>query len=308
MRRLRLLRHSRISNLQIHSGKSRRRFLRHGSGTRGSAMALVQSQQLTDKETPHKQRGFLMPARNCANFVLPLFANTTGAQDMSTPVITVFVRHSDGCKYAGDEFSRRCDCRKHFRWTQNGTQYRRKAGTRSWEEAEEIKRQLQDELAGRTPETRPEDNVRTVSEAVTSSSRTKRSKAYRLAWCPGTRVSWAASKRTATKRTSSRSHGSRGNCSQATRQRGKSIIRPATRGRPCANGSVASCGTALSADGWTASPPCPRLKRMNLPRSRSLRRSTSACWPRLIQCGPCALMQKASRGCSARKPRRGSGH
>lgn len=86
---------------------------------------------------------------------------------MGTPVITVFVRHSDGCKYAGDEFSRRCDCRKHFRWTQNGTQYRRKAGTRTWEEAEEIKRQLQDELAGRTPETRPEDNVRTVSEAVT---------------------------------------------------------------------------------------------------------------------------------------------
>jgi site-specific recombinase XerD len=89
---------------------------------------------------------------------------------MSTPVITIFVRHSakedKPCKYADDEFSRRCDCRKHFRWTQNGTQYRRKAGTRSWEEAEEIKRQLQDELAGRTPETRPEDNVHPVSEAV----------------------------------------------------------------------------------------------------------------------------------------------
>src|ERR1035437_6260751 len=89
---------------------------------------------------------------------------------MSTPVITIFVRHSakndKPCKYADDEFSRRCDCRKHFRWTQNGTQYRRKAGTRSWEEAEEIKRQLQDELAGRTPETRPEDNVHPVSEAI----------------------------------------------------------------------------------------------------------------------------------------------
>jgi integrase/recombinase XerD len=91
---------------------------------------------------------------------------------MSSPVITIFVRHSVNakdnkpCKYADDEFSHRCDCRKHFRWTQNGIQYRRKAGTRSWEEAEEIKRQLQDELAGRTPETRPEDNVRTVTEAV----------------------------------------------------------------------------------------------------------------------------------------------
>ena len=91
---------------------------------------------------------------------------------MSSPVITIFVRHSVNakdnkpCKYADDEFSRRCDCRKHFRWTQNGVQYRRKAGTRSWEEAEEIKRQLQDELAGRTPEVRPEDNVHPVSEAV----------------------------------------------------------------------------------------------------------------------------------------------
>src|SRR5215469_4193280 len=89
---------------------------------------------------------------------------------MSTPVVTIFVRHGfrngKPCKYTGDEFSRRCNCPKHFRWTQNGTQYRRKAGTRSWERAEEIKRQLQDQLAGRTTETRPEDNVRAVSEAV----------------------------------------------------------------------------------------------------------------------------------------------
>lgn len=86
------------------------------------------------------------------------------------PVVTIFVRHGSKegkpCKYSGDQFSRRCNCPKHFRWTQNGIQYRRKAGTRSWEEAEEIKRQLQDQMAGRTPETRPEDNVRTVAEAV----------------------------------------------------------------------------------------------------------------------------------------------
>lgn len=84
---------------------------------------------------------------------------------MSTaPVITVFVRHAADCKYAGDEFSRRCQCRKHLRWTHNGKQHRRKAGTRSWEEAEEVKRQLQDQLAGRA--TAPENNVRAVSEAV----------------------------------------------------------------------------------------------------------------------------------------------
>ena len=69
------------------------------------------------------------------------------------PLITIFVRHSADCKYAGDEFCKRCSCRKHLRWTQGGKQYRRKAGTRSWQEAEEQKRRLEDQLAGRTPTT-----------------------------------------------------------------------------------------------------------------------------------------------------------
>src|SRR5258708_2467754 len=68
-----------------------------------------------------------------------------------TPLITTFVRHTPGCKYAGDEFCKRCNCRKHFRWTQNGKQYRRKANTRSWEEAEREKRRLEDQLAGHKP-------------------------------------------------------------------------------------------------------------------------------------------------------------
>jgi integrase/recombinase XerD len=65
------------------------------------------------------------------------------------PVITIFVRHSADCKYKGDEFCKRCNCRKHFRWTQNGKQFRKKAGTRSWAEAELLKRELEDQLAGR---------------------------------------------------------------------------------------------------------------------------------------------------------------
>lgn len=89
---------------------------------------------------------------------------------MGVPVITIFVRDGikDGkkCKYAADEFSRRCDCPKHLRYTLNGTQYRHKTGTRSWEKAEEEKRKLQDKLSGRTPESRPEDNSRLISEAV----------------------------------------------------------------------------------------------------------------------------------------------
>jgi hypothetical protein len=51
-----------------------------------------------------------------------------------------------------------------LRWTQNGVQYRRKAGTRSWEEAKEQKRRLEDQLAGRTPA--PESKGQGIKEAV----------------------------------------------------------------------------------------------------------------------------------------------
>jgi len=89
---------------------------------------------------------------------------------MGSPVITIFVRHSptDGkpCKYADEEFSKRCDCRKHLRWTQDGTQHRRTANTGSWEKAEEAKRDLQNQLAGHAPEVKPEDNVHMIAEAI----------------------------------------------------------------------------------------------------------------------------------------------
>lgn len=82
----------------------------------------------------------------------------------ATPLITIFVRHSEDCKYAGDEFCKRCHCRKHFRWTQNGKQFRRKAGTRSWGEAEEAKRRLEDQLTGRASENAPD--VLMLSQAI----------------------------------------------------------------------------------------------------------------------------------------------
>lgn len=82
----------------------------------------------------------------------------------ASPVITIYVRHSEDCKYQGDEFERRCRCRKHLRWTQNGTRYRRKSGTRSWAEAEQIKRDLEDQLAGRAPE-KPE-TARNLQECI----------------------------------------------------------------------------------------------------------------------------------------------
>lgn len=68
---------------------------------------------------------------------------------MNAPLITIYVRHSPGCKYAGDEFNKTCRCRKHLRWTQGGKQFRRKAGTRSWVEAEEVKANIAAQLSGK---------------------------------------------------------------------------------------------------------------------------------------------------------------
>ena len=84
----------------------------------------------------------------------------------TTPLIAIFVRHSADCKYRDDELWRRCNCRKHLRWTQNGKQFRRKAGTRSWAEAENVKREIEDQLAGRLPDVKPENSQKSVAEAV----------------------------------------------------------------------------------------------------------------------------------------------
>src|SRR5690242_13064074 len=84
----------------------------------------------------------------------------------TTPIVTIFVRHSADCKYKGDEFNRRCKCRKHLRWSQHGTQHRRKAGTRSWEEAEKRKRDLENQLSGRFELAAPVEDARSVHSSV----------------------------------------------------------------------------------------------------------------------------------------------
>jgi len=82
---------------------------------------------------------------------------------MSTPLIAIFVRHSAECKHADDELYRRCNCRKHLRWTHNGVQYRKTAGTRSWVDAEQAKRDLEDQLAGRTSAPSSENDAQTIA-------------------------------------------------------------------------------------------------------------------------------------------------
>lgn len=84
---------------------------------------------------------------------------------MSTdPVITIFVRHSEGCKYEADEFSKRCDCRKHLRWFRDGKLHRRPAKTRSWSEAEDVKREIVDQLSGRT--TDADNTAKSIPDAI----------------------------------------------------------------------------------------------------------------------------------------------
>ena len=82
------------------------------------------------------------------------------------PVITIFVRHSADCKYRGDEFEKRCRCPKHLRWTQDSRQHRVSARTRSWVEAEDRKREIDDQLAGRTPDVTPEAAQRALQDSI----------------------------------------------------------------------------------------------------------------------------------------------
>jgi integrase/recombinase XerD len=82
------------------------------------------------------------------------------------PIITIFVRHAASCKYRGDEFEKRCRCPKHLRWTSDRTQHRASAHTRSWAEAEKRKREIEDQLAGRTPEVEPEQERRGLQDCI----------------------------------------------------------------------------------------------------------------------------------------------
>jgi integrase/recombinase XerD len=82
------------------------------------------------------------------------------------PSIEIFVRHAAGCRYRDDEGWKRCDCRKHLRWTFDGKQYRRSAKTRSWAQAEEKKRELEDSFkAGGRPEV-IEETRKTIANAI----------------------------------------------------------------------------------------------------------------------------------------------
>lgn len=82
------------------------------------------------------------------------------------PIITIFVRHASDCKYREDETWKRCDCPKHLRWTHERKQHRASARTRSWAEAERRKREIEDQLAGRAPEVKPDEEQRGIQASI----------------------------------------------------------------------------------------------------------------------------------------------
>ena len=88
------------------------------------------------------------------------------------PVVVIYVRHGNGkdgkpCKWEGDEYCRKCDCRKHLRWRQGGKLHRMKANTRSWAQAEQAKRELEDQLSGKADiDAEAQSSVKSISVAA----------------------------------------------------------------------------------------------------------------------------------------------
>jgi hypothetical protein len=177
------------------------------------------------------------------------------------PVITIFVRHSEDCKYSGDEFSKRCPCRKHLRWSHDGKQHRRKAGARSWAEAEKVKRDLEDQLAGRSPAKTVKP--RTIAEGIDLFVQDKQIqgltpdliKKYEL-WLDRLRDYCEAPGFIPSKESPAKS-------SPAFAAIGPGDTRVHSRGRSYARDTKPSCGTAMRPSGSTGSPcgPPSRLKR-----------------------------------------------
>jgi len=93
--------------------------------------------------TPLNSTTILAITEFCANFVLTcrpfnVFSRASRHHHFraSQPELSLY----------DDEFWKKCRCRKHFRYTANGKQRRVTAKTRSWEQAERNKRQLEARL------------------------------------------------------------------------------------------------------------------------------------------------------------------
>ena len=58
-------------------------------------------------------------------------------------MLTLYRRHAGGCKFAADAYAKRCRCAMWARGVLNERPFRESLKVRSWERAEEIKRELE---------------------------------------------------------------------------------------------------------------------------------------------------------------------
>jgi hypothetical protein len=94
------------------------------------------------------------------------------------PLVSIFVRHADGCRLRGKNFTRGCDCPKWLRYSLAGKQYRENANTRSWAVAEDKRAEKQEHLdnpqkIGATSSTFPSTEQRTISQFIDAFIRDK---------------------------------------------------------------------------------------------------------------------------------------
>jgi hypothetical protein len=189
---------------------------------------------------------------------------------MTAPLITIFVRHgsTDGkpCRCAGDEFSKRCDCRRHLRWSATGEQHRRKPGHAVGPKRSKSSATWRTNSPGGSPS---RGRTRETSkEALKSLSRTRSSKGSQPAWSRSTPCNPAASVSFAKPPASSLSRESPANLLRAFVRRGK---RCTLRELPSQNNRRscgAFCGTAMTPDGPSVFPPYPNSNLMTLRHSR----------------------------------------
>jgi len=66
-------------------------------------------------------------------------------------LLSVFTRHSAGCKFSRDRACRRCNCPKWVGGQINGCYFRQSARTRQWAEADAVRQQLEEALAKGLP-------------------------------------------------------------------------------------------------------------------------------------------------------------
>lgn len=175
---------------------------------------------------------------------------------MDAPLITVFVRRSAGCRYAGDDFSKRCNCKKHLRWTQNGKQYRMKTGSRSWAGAEEKKRELEAQLTGQRTSAQ---NVapRTLADAIEIFMTDKKTQGITAGVLGRYERELARLRDFAERKGVFTAAGLSRELLIEYKSDWEDLYPPATRRHPCKGGSRIFSASVSIRGGWTACPNCP---------------------------------------------------